>query len=247
VIECVDSIQSPQTTRQPIPAAVMQAPALLAYVAGNSWLTYGPYAAARPDLAQKGWIVSTTLTCLGRARCYDIEPGGGQNRNIGVFMRNADRSHGLPILYTFASNVAAMVAAAASFGYHQGRDYYVLAAHPNTSHGRHLCAPSLCGFPKADGTQYDFAGAIDRSILSDYMLPQPKPPPAPTYASGTFVATITYDHDHGKVTVSPQKGNVKRWGSVQERIRLELDLEVGDKNPRRGWLPAGRVTGRGPA
>src|SRR5215471_20177804 len=120
----IDSIVSPQTTNQPIQDVVKKATALLGYEYGNSWPTYKPFCMARPDLAKKGWVVSVTLTCNGPARMYDIEDHGGTNGNIGVFMRQADRSHGHPILYTFESNGQAMIAAARGFGYLQGRDYY---------------------------------------------------------------------------------------------------------------------------
>lgn len=173
IANVVDSIDSPQTTNSPIPAAVMHASALLAYIAGNSWRTYDPYVAARPDLAAKGWVVSVTLTCNARARMYDIEPGGGSNGNVGTFMHNADKDHGLPWLYTFASNGAPMLAAARSFGYQQGRDFYYLSSH--AGRGEHICGPGTCGYPQADGTQYEFAGAVDYSVLNDYMLAAAKP------------------------------------------------------------------------
>jgi len=168
------------TTATPAPPIILQADAALAYVAGNSFINWDTYAAARPDLASKGWLISVTLTCLGHGRCYDIEPGGGKNQNIGIFMKHADRTHGLPWLYTFASNHEAMVAAAASFGWHRGRDYYTLCAHPGTSAGKHICAPHTCGVPfTADGTQWLFHGDYDASILNDYMLPAPAKPVDP--------------------------------------------------------------------
>lgn len=182
----IDSIVSPQTTHQPIQLEVLRAAVVLGYSGGNSWPTWAPFAQARPDLAREHRVIPVTLSCDQFGHMYDIEDHGGSNRNIGVFMHNAVKVWktpelwGLPWLYTFASNVAAMIEAARSFGYEQGRDYYILAAHPNSKFGRHICSPEGCGFPKSDGTQYLFAGGYDESIINDYMLHGGAPAPAPT-------------------------------------------------------------------
>ena len=220
------TIQSVDSTS--VVPQVLSAQSLLAYVAGNSFLDFAEFEKARPDLVALGWIVSTTLTCVARARCYDIEPGGGQNKNIGIFMKNADRTHGLPWLYTFASNVAAMVSAAKSFGYTQGKDYYVYAAHPNTKFGQHICSPSVCGFPKSDGTQYLFAKSYDRGILNDYMLPA-KHVTTPTL-HGKLRVEVELDADKGTWTTKPLPGTGVQLGGHNRRWRCELSVgeEHGD-------------------
>jgi hypothetical protein len=178
MIELVDSIECPAHTQSPIPQAILHAQAVGAYAFGNSWLTLDDYSDARPDLAAIGWILSITLSCAGRARCYDIEPGGGSNANIGRFMINADRTYGIPWLYTYASNVAAMKLAAAAQGFvwrpdGQG-DYLIWSAHQG--HGRHICHPDVCGYPQADGTQCGYEPEnCDFSLINDYMLPPPEP------------------------------------------------------------------------
>lgn len=171
----VDAIVSPETTGQPIPPEVMTASAVLGYSGGNSWLTFKPYEKARPALAARHWVIPVTLSCALFGHMYDIEDHGGSNANIGVFMHNAihvwrtPEIWGPPWLYTFASNGEAMLAAARSFGYVQGRDFYYLSSH-DTMH-EHVCEPDVCGFPKADGTQFAFFTAYDRSVLRRYMLP----------------------------------------------------------------------------
>jgi hypothetical protein len=179
---------------------IRAAESLLGYIAGNSFLDYNDFVKARPDLAAKGWIVSTTLTCNARARCYDIEPGGGQNKNIGIFMRNADRSHGLPWLYTFLSNAVAMVNAAKAQGYHMGTDYHTYIAHPNTKHGMHVCGPTTCGeLPfQAGGTQYLFARTYDRGLLNDYMLPAVHHAADDPEGVWRFEGAVYMDGNHGK-------------------------------------------------
>lgn len=214
----IDSIISPQTTRQPIPQQIHQATAILGYSGGNSWPTWNPYRAARPDLAAKHWVVPVTLSCTAFGHVYDIEPGGGSNRNIGIFMHNArnvwktQNAFGPQWLYTFASNGAAMLAAARRFGYVQGRDFYYLAAHPNSRFGEHICHPELCGFPRADGTQHLFAGAFDTSVLNDYMLhgakPAPPQPPKPLPEATTMIQTYSTGDRKVGFVVETSKGEV---------------------------------------
>lgn len=181
--DVIDSIVSPQTTNQPIQDIIKKAAVVLGYSGGNSWPTFRPFETARPDLVSEHRVIPVTLSCVDFGHMYDIEPGGGQNQNIGVFMHNARNVWktqdvwGPQWLYTFASNVEAMVAEAAKFGYKQDTDYYVLAAHPNSSHGKHICAPNVCGYPKVGGTQYLFAGSYDESIISAYMIHKVPPPP----------------------------------------------------------------------
>jgi hypothetical protein len=204
MIEMVDSLTSPQTTGSPIPADVMNAEVVAGYEAGNSWPTFVPYCEARPDLARKGWVVSITLTALGHARAYDIEPGGGSNQNIGIFMSNAVKSEGLPWLYTFASNGQAMMDSAVRFGFHQGKDYYYWSSH--VGRGKHICAPDVCGFPRADGTQYEFDTLIDRSTLNDYMLPQKATPIDPLGMFYTNLPANLPNHGNERLTVEQARG-----------------------------------------
>lgn len=231
----IDSIESPETTGQPIQDVVKHATAVLGYQHGNSWPTFNPFCKARPDLAKKGWVVSVTLTCLGHSRCYDIEPGGGKNGNIGVFMHNADRSHGLPWLYTFESNGAEMIAAARGFGYRQGHDYYVLSAHPGTRAGKHICSPSVCGADfTADGGQWNFAGSFDASILNAYMLPAAKPKPADPYAMfPVFVGDLTLPNKgNERLTVEQTDGALEHPDKFRGYLKGQLRAEVKEYRDR---------------
>lgn len=84
-------------------------------------------------------------------------------------------------------------------------------------------------------------GLVRRRQAEKAMFMQPVPDPAP-HASGLFNGSFSYNHDAQLVTVKGTDGDVKGWGAVTERIRLELDLEVGEANPKRGqW--SGRVLG----
>jgi hypothetical protein len=183
-IDMIDSIACPATTGAPIPEAILQAAAIAGYCAGNSWPTWGPYVAARPDLLAAGRAVSITLTAFARARCFDIESGGGQPSQAPGWYRDfAEWTFGAPILYTYASQVQAVIDAMSAAGIPRG-DYLIWSAHPSGS--RHVCGPDAygpgkgCGYPQADGTQYGtVAGNCDISIMRAYCfasVPLPKPP-----------------------------------------------------------------------
>jgi hypothetical protein len=185
-IDMIDSIQAPATTGAPIPQAILKAQAIAGYIAGNSWPTWGPYVAARPDLLAAGRAVSITLTCRARARCLDIESGGATPPEAPGWYRDyADRTFGLPILYTYASQVQDVINAMSAAGIPRG-DYLIWSAHP--SGGRHICGPDAygaghgCGYPQSDGTQYaTLQGNCDISIMAAHCFtpaPLPKPPPS---------------------------------------------------------------------
>lgn len=178
MITMIDSIEGPATTGNPIPSAILNAAAVGAYVYGNSWPTYREYAAARPDLDRAGRIVTITLEVAGLprgiARCADYEKGGMVIADFVPFMGLADRRYGLPWHYCAASNGAALLQYAADHSYYRGRDFFYWSAHYTGE--PHVCAPNVCGYPEADGTQYtdQIAGNCDGSLLNDYMLHAPE-------------------------------------------------------------------------
>lgn len=220
MITMVDSIESPATTGRPIPAAILSAQAVGAYVWGNSWPTYRSYALARPDLDRRGWIVTITLSVNGlqpeTARCGDFENGGLVNAEVGRFLQLADYRLGLPWLYTFAGNGADLLHAAEAAGYNQGEQFYYWSAHYGV--GAHICAPDVCGYPRADGTQYTYQipGNCDGSLIQDYMLPQPQPITIP---EDSEMITSTVDHKgniHVFVEVPHSKDDPTQGATVFE-------------------------------
>lgn len=235
----IDSIISPKTTGQPIQQEIKAASVVLGYSGGNSWPTFQPYQQARPDLDREDRVIPVTLSCTAFGHMYDIEPGGGKNGNIGVFMHNArmvwktQNRWGPQWLYTFASNVAAMVEAARGFGFEQGRDYYVLAAHPNSRFGRHICSPDVCGFPKADGTQYLFQKTYDESIINDYMIrglgpgPAPSPQPQTQEENSLITSAISqngtfhvFELKDGWIWFTYQQPNSSAWTGGQQGVSI---------------------------
>jgi hypothetical protein len=85
------------------------------------------------------------------ADCIDVERGDANNSQGAAWARGRiDGGHWKPIVYTSASNVTAMTNALHAAGVR--RDQIRLwSAHYTT---RHICSPSVCGFPQADGTQW---------------------------------------------------------------------------------------------
>ena len=221
-LTCIDSIEAPETTGHGVPTAVLNAQTVAGYNYGNSWATYSPYCAARPELAAVGRIISIALRPPAggiRSRCFDIEPGGGHNSEIPEFMEHgADRTWGLPILYTYASNVAAMTSSAHSSGYTQGIDYYVWSAHPGG--GQHICAPTVCGYPKADGTQCGYrAGNCDFSLFNDYVfapIPAPVPIEVPEDESMITATTDGAGRLHVFVAVPHDSADASKGATVYE-------------------------------
>lgn len=187
----IDSILSPETTGTPIPPGILAADAIGAYIAGNSWPTWGPYNVARPDLAALGRIVSITLSAFHSGRCLDVEPRGATNDQAAHwFFHYADRSDGLPIFYTSASNVQALINALAAAGIHRN-EYLVWSAHFTIV--RHVCAPNTCGqAPQCDGTQYTdhWPGGGDGSVMFDYVFKTPPLPPLPEGVDRMSVTAI---------------------------------------------------------
>ena len=231
-ITMIDSIESPPTTGTPIPAAIMQAPAVGAYIAGNSWPTYGPYAAARPDLVKSGRLVSITLTASARARCLDIESGGATDGQApGWFRFRADTSNGLPMLYSFASNVQAMINTMASAGISRDK-YLIWSAH--WTYTPHICAPNVCGYPAADGTQWTnkVAQNCDGSLMGDHCFPAA---PTPTPPEGTVAIAVGTNHDGLlEVFVELASGEVKH---IKQDPSTPLQWWTKDNQPN--WLSLG--------
>src|SRR5947209_7420781 len=202
-LDMVDSIGSPETTGTPIPQAILKARAVAAYIAGNSWPTYGPYSHARPDLVAAGRLVSITLTASARARCLDIETGGASaGQAPGWFRNRADTRRGKPILYTFASNTHTVIDTMASAGVPRDA-YYIWSAHFRSRFGKHMCGPGTCGYPQADITQWtdQVPENCDGSICESYVFAPVGPPPPPPLPREDIVALTAATNKDGLVEV----------------------------------------------
>jgi hypothetical protein len=116
------------------------------------------------------------------AECLDVEPLDATNAQApGWFQRQIARGVVKPVLYTSASNVQALINALAAGGIQRGH-YLIWSAHYTDA--PHVCSPSRCGFPQADGTQWTshaLGRNLDESLLLDGFFGPPPPPPDPNH------------------------------------------------------------------
>jgi len=117
----------------------------------------GPSTVTCPEVSQKFprarkvRITQAGLTSTP-ADCVDIEPGDATNETGTTWVKR-QLSDGVkrPIVYTSASNVSALLHAFQAAGVSRSQ-VRVWSAH--YGRGEHICSPSVCGFPEADGTQW---------------------------------------------------------------------------------------------
>lgn len=153
---------------------------------GGTW----PNAAEIRRKFPRGKVIDIAVSASEDGDCLDVENGDATNVQApGWFKRR--ECHTLtpkPWLYTSASNIAALVATMQRAGIARDR-YFIWSAH--YTYKQHICSPSACGYPKADGTQWTdkaLGRSLDQSLVQTYMLPgfrasapakkAPTPPPA---------------------------------------------------------------------
>ena len=179
-----------------------------------------------------GLLLSITVHPGGRpARCADVEPRAMSNGELPHWLDHVALTDGgkqLPWVYTSASNFQAANAAIGA--------RHVVRWSAHYGHGPHICGPHTCGYPQADWTQWTDGATFDRSI-GTYMpqKPAPPPPPAPKpqkKASGVFNASLSYDHDAGKLTVKGTPGHVKQWADHEVWAEWKIGVCLG--GPHKG-------------
>lgn len=152
------------------------APCYAGYVDGD-WATWDELVATFP----RAHLLSIAVFAPDDADCLDVENGDATLAQVyGWFVRQQDRGVWRPCIYTSAANLTALLDTMAANGF--GRSSFrVWSAHYDA--GEHICGPSSCGYPAADGTQWrdDAPGVggawVDESLLLDSFFPAPKPPP----------------------------------------------------------------------
>lgn len=175
------------------------------------------------------------------ARCGDFESGAmSPPQAPGWYRTNADRSQGKPWLYASASNIAALIHEMTSAGISPS-SYFIWSAHFT---GRpHICGPHTCGFPQADGTQWDDVvggRSCDVSDLSAYML-EPKAPPHPR-AHGIARAELSFNLGKGHWNIHGTPGTDVHFGPDDTWASAELQV-----NERTGhWRIRGIPLDAGP-
>lgn len=143
------------------------------YTAGH-WPTYPTVVATFPNARH----LSIAISAGHKADCLDIEPGDATNDQAPAWLASWQPGNtSKPVLYTSASNGAALIQTLERAGYGRDRYLYWSAHYTNTAH---ICGP-VCRYPQADGTQWTTHGdSWDESLLVDsFFGPAPTPTPQP--------------------------------------------------------------------
>lgn len=151
------------------------APAVAGYVGGH-WPTYPTLGKLFPNAPK----LSIAVTSQEDAECLDVEPGDATNVVAPTWVkRQLARGVVRPVVYTSASNVAALLAMLDSAGIRR-KDVRVWTAHYTGK--PHLCSKSACGYDvaggEADATQFTshaLGRSLDESLCSPSFF---KPVPA---------------------------------------------------------------------
>ena len=132
------------------------------------------------DYVPPGTIL-LSITVFGvKADCVDQEPGNIEPAPAADWLaERVAAGQWKPALYTSAGNVQHMLDLCASRGVSRGQ-IRVWSAHYTGA--PHICAPQVCGYPQADGTQWTSTAHgrnLDQSELADNFF-QRAPAPTPT-------------------------------------------------------------------
>lgn len=152
------------------------ADAYLAYADGR-WATAVEVKARFPGAR----VLVLAVFPADAAEGLDIENGDATIPEVyGWFVRQQRRGVWRPVLYISAGRAQGLLDTMAANGFPRS-SFRLLSAHYKA--GKHICGPSTCGYPQADGTQWrdDAPGVggsrIDESLLVDSFFPAPPAPP----------------------------------------------------------------------
>ena len=193
-----------------VSAIPQDAEAVAGYTSGF-WPTYNELVAKYPH----AHVLSIAVTALHRARCLDVEPGDASPAQAPGWYRNlAERSQGLPVLYCSASTVAQLVSTMSHSGIDRDQ-YYIWSAH--YTFREHICSASVCGYPKADATQWTdkaLGRNLDQSLCHDYFFGA-KPAPAPAPPKDTVDLDVgTMPDGRQEIFVQLKSGEIQhRWNA----------------------------------
>ena len=188
------------------------APAVAGYVGGH-WPTYNEIVVRFPHAHH----LSIAVTASQHARCLDCEPGDASPAQApSWFINHADRTQGRPVLYGSASAVNQIVQAMSHAGIARA-EYLIWSAH--YTFREHVCSPSTCGYPQADGTQWtdkSHGRNLDQSICEDYFFSAGSPAPTPPLPKDTMaIAGYVNENGHSEIVVHLESGEVKNLYKVE--------------------------------
>jgi peptidoglycan hydrolase-like protein with peptidoglycan-binding domain len=198
----------------------------LAVYAGYAYGPFNNWAAlvARFGKTAKLISISPVVETSERVACLDIEPGNASPSSAPAFVR-LGRSGILakPTIYCSAGDTGAVNEALQGAGIVRS-SYYIWSAHWI---GKHICGPATCGYPQADGTQYDSNASFDSDIFSAYMfVGAPVPPPPPPPGHPTLMLT-TPDTTGTAVTDCQDRLNVWHAATPSRNAAVTADGNFG--------------------
>lgn len=175
--------------------------------------------------------VSSSTDAAGihiKEEALDDEPGDATNATAVPWTRRQLAKGRIPVLYTSASNVAALVATLTAAGISRDR-YLIWSAH--FTNVPHICGPHTCGFPQADATQFTdraLGRSLDESLCSDHFLPRATPPRPPA-DSGAARANVIV-HLQRKENVWEVRGEPApvHFGGPDEYLTAEVGINLRD-------------------
>jgi hypothetical protein len=187
------------------------------YVSGR-WPTWNSLVAAK---ASSAYLLSIDPFATNQlCHCLDVESGDATNADILPWFREMlKQGIKVPVIYTSAGNVAAVIALMEGAGYTRTQ-FLVWAAH--YTYSAHICSPSVCGYPAADATQWsdEGPGGCDVSAVSSYFFPwtlgtvsTPTPTTTPAPTPVTVPTTpVTVQDEEDEVKLLP--GTTQPWVTV---------------------------------
>lgn len=159
----------------------------------------------------------------GRARAADMEAGAMRLSAFPAwYHEEAIHDEGLPIAYTSASNLAELIRGNAAAGIPRSA-YLIWSAHYD---GEHICGPDTCGFPQADGTQWDDLvdfKPCDVSKLGDRFF---NPAIKSKRAHGLAVMELQFDLARRHWRIHQEHPEVVELGPVDQWASAEVQYNV---------------------
>lgn len=143
-------------------------PQAVAGYVGGSWPNYDALVSAYPHAHHLSIAVNSDEV----ARCLDVENGDATPSDIPLWLRTKAQPY--PVLYAPAGTMQAVIDAAHTVPLDKipGGQVFYWSAH--VGRGKHICSPSVCGYPHVNGTQWTWTALgrnLDQSLLDALIFP----------------------------------------------------------------------------
>jgi peptidoglycan hydrolase-like protein with peptidoglycan-binding domain len=202
---------------------------------------YANLAAARARFGDSQLLVTITPDGAEGATYIDIEPGNVLAPAAATFIKNG------------GTGFYASPGAAAGYSVQNCIDACSAAGIPRTAYrvwsahwiGRHICGPSTCGYPQADGTQFVSTAGWDESAVVNpvfFQLPSP-PAPVPQEWTGDGRSSLAQAAAlaPGQTAAGVLVSTVVRYGTLGAALAATIDAVFAGTAPPDTAVPAGSV------